>query len=233
MALLVTAPASGVVWTTTAGNKATASFTPPANALLLAFVGIATLDTAPTMADSLGGATWALLDSFRSQATTGGLRCYVRSAAVSGAAMTVSYTSSGDAGGGIFVIAITGTGGVYGTSAIGATGGQADQAAGTPAPVLSVAPAVTSAIVCAVMTNSNVSTNTAPPTGFTEHYDQGFNTPASGMEICSINRGITATTQTFTAATATTFASLAIEVKSGAVVSDLIGGLGMIPGRRR
>ena len=212
---MATVTARAIVWNTTAGNKTTPSFTPAANDLLVAIVGIATLDTAPTLSDSQGGATWVLVDSFRSQATTGGLRMYVRSAAVANTSMTVSYTSSGDAGGGIAVLSVSDPA-VYGAGAVRSSGGQADQATATPAPVLNQTPRSTNAIITAVMNNTNGSANASPRTSpaYSEHYDQGFNTPPTGIAVHSVNSGETSATITYGGSTTGTFASIAIEINS-------------------
>lgn len=207
---MATVTARGITWTTTAGAKSVASFSPAANDLLVAIVGIATSDTAPTMSDSLGGA-WTLVGSFQSQAATGGLRMYVRNTAVSGAAMTVTMTPTADAGGGLAVLSISPVS-VYGSSAVRSSGGQADQtAATTPAPVLSATPGPLNAIVTAIMDNTNGSANAAPRSGYAEHYDQGFNTPASGIEVSSLGSGETSATLTFSGTTPSIFAAVAGE----------------------
>jgi hypothetical protein len=207
---VATVTARGSVWTTAAGAKTTGAFTPAAGELLVAVVGIATSDTAPTMSDSQSGA-WTLVDAFRSQAATGGLRMYCRNTGVTASSMTVTMTPTADAGGGLAVLSVTNPN-AFGASAVLGNGGQADVAAGTPSVTLDATPSSTHPIIGAVMTNSNVTTNTAPPTSFTEDYDLGFNTPASGLEVCHRDSGHTSTTVAWTAATATTFASIAIEI---------------------
>lgn len=212
---MATVTPRAIVWNTTAGNKTTGSFTPAAGELLVAIVGIATLDTAPTLSDSQGGASWVLVDTFRSQATTGGLRMYVRSAAVTNTSMTVSYTSSGDAGGGIAVLSVTDPA-VFGAGAARSAGGQADQASATPAPVLNQTPRSTNAIITAVMNNTNGTANGSVRTSptYSEHYDQGFNTPPTGIAVHSVNSGETSATITWGGSTPSTFASIAIEINS-------------------
>lgn len=212
-----TVTAQAIVWNTTAGNKTTASFTPPAGSLLVAVVGIGGVDAAPTMSDSLSG-SWTLVDVFRSYgaAVSGGLRVYVRTQPATGASMTVTMTEGTNTGGGLAVLSVE-NGGPFGDRAIRSTGGQADAATGTPAPVLSLTPLVTSAILVAVMTNTNGSANCAPRTAvvtYAENYDQGFNTPPSGIEVQSVSSGETAATLTLGAATPSGFAAIAIEIAS-------------------
>lgn len=206
--------ARAVVWNTTAGAKTTASFTPGAGDLLIAVVGIATSDTAPTISDTDANITgWTLLDAFRSlgSAITGGLRIYAANQGAAGSAITVTMTPTGDAGGGLAVYSVTDPAG-FGAAAARGTGGQADQAAGTPAPVLGAAPLAKNPIIVAVMTQSNVTTNTAPRTGFTEDNDLGFNTPATGLETQHRDSGETSATLTLGAATPTGFAAIAVEI---------------------
>jgi hypothetical protein len=200
------------VWNTTAGAKVTGSFTPSAGELLVAVVGIATSDTAPTMSDTDANITgWTLVDSFRSQAATGGLRIYVSDQGASGSAITVTMTPTADAGGGLAVLSVSGVN-KYGASAVRSTGGQADQASATPAPVLSQTPLLTTAVIVAVMNNSNLTTNLTPRTGYTEAYDLGFNTPATGLEVHYRDSGETSATLTAGSTTPTTFASIGIEI---------------------
>jgi hypothetical protein len=211
---MATVTPRAIVWNTTAGAKTTGSFTPAAGELLVAVVGIATSDTAPTMSDTDATITgWTLVDSFRSQAATGGLRVYLSNQGASGAAITVTMTPTADAGGGLAVLSVTEPA-AFGASGARSTGGQADQAAGTPAPVLSSTPLATNPIIVAVMTNSNSTTNVVHRTGYTEAYDQGFNTPASGIEVHYLNSGETSATLTAGGATATTFAAIAVEINA-------------------
>ena len=211
---MATVSLRGSVWTTASGAKTTASFTPANGELLVAIVGVAGTDTAPTMSDSKGGA-WTLVDSFRSHgsAITGGLRMYCRNTAVDGTSMTVTSTPSGDTGNGLVVLSVTDPAAFAG-SAIRGNGGQADQAAGTPAPVLDVAALTKNPVIAAVMTQTNGSANCAPRSSpaYTEHFDAGFNTPASGLEVQSVNSGETASTITLGAATPSGFAAIAIEI---------------------
>jgi hypothetical protein len=207
-----------IVWNTTAGAKTTGSFQPAAGELLVAVVGIAGNDTAPTMSDTDATITgWTLVDSFRSHgsAITGGLRIYVSNQGANGASITVTMTPTGDTGGGLAVLSVTDAAG-FGASAVAGNGGQADQAAGTPAPVLDTVPHVASAMIIAVMTQTNGSANASPRTAttpdYTEAYDQGFNTPATGIEVQYLAGGETSQTLTTGGATPSGFAAIGIEI---------------------
>jgi hypothetical protein len=204
----------GSIWNTTAGVKTTATLspTPASGTLLVAVVGVAAVDTAPTMSDNKGGA-WTLVDSFRSygSAITGGLRIYVRNTACDGTSMSVTMTPSGDGGGGLFVLSVTDPA-AFGASAVRSTGGQADQASGTPAPVLGSTPLSKNPVIIAVMTQTNGTANATVRTGYTEDYDLGFNTPPSGMEVQHRDSGETSATLTTGGAAPSGFASIGIEI---------------------
>jgi hypothetical protein len=98
----------GIVWTTAAGAKTVASFTPNAGDLINVVTGQTNSDLAPTITDNDSGITsWIICGGgFRSYsaALTGGLRIYVSEQGASGNAMTVTYTPpAGDLGGGLAV----------------------------------------------------------------------------------------------------------------------------------
>jgi hypothetical protein len=66
----------------------------------------------------------------------------------------------------------------------------------------------------AVMTNSNLTTNVTERTGYTEAYDLGFNTPATGIEVHYINSGETSATLTAGSTVPSKFAAIAVEIDS-------------------
>jgi hypothetical protein len=214
---VATVTPQSIIWNTTTGAKTTGSFTPPAGSLLVAVVGIATSDTAPTMSDTDANITgWTLVDSFRSQAATGGLRMYFSNQGAAGAAITVTMTPTADAGGGLAVLSVTDVTG-YGATALRSSGGQADQAAGgTPAPVLSLTPLSHNPVIVALMNNTNGTANLTPRTGYTEPagYDLGFNTPPTGIAVAYRENGETSATLTQGGTTPTIFATVAVEIST-------------------
>jgi hypothetical protein len=223
---MATTTKRAILWNTTAGAKVTAAFTPAANDLLIAVTGHSFAlgtDPADTITDSQSG-TWDLVGTYRSHSTAvgGGLRIWARTAAVTASSMTVTSTPGGTStGGGLAVLSVSGTAG-YGSGAIRAQAGQADVAAGTPAPVLPGAALTTSTLIGAVMTNTNGSANCAPPAGWAvEDYDLGYTTPATGIEVCHRDTGETNTTITFGAATPSQFGALVIEILPAASTADL------------
>jgi hypothetical protein len=223
---MATTTKRAILWNTSAGAKVTAAFTPAANDLLIAVTGHSFAlgtDPADTVTDSQSG-TWDLVGTYRSFSTTvgGGLRIWARTTAVTASSMTVTSTPGGTStGGGLAVLSVSGSSG-YGSGAIRAQAGQADVAAGTPAPVLPQAALTTSTLIGAVMTNTNGSANCAPPSGWaTEDYDLGYTSTATGIEVCHRDGGETNTTITFGAATPSQFGALVIEILPAASTADL------------
>jgi hypothetical protein len=218
---MATVTKQAIVWTTAAGAKTTAAFVPANNDLLVVFETHAAVDAASTISDSLGGA-WTSIGTAQSWSTAvaGQIRCWVRNSLVNGSSMTVTSTPGGTStGGGLAVFSITGNGGLTGSSAVVQSSGQADQAAGTPAPVLGSAASAGNALLGCVVTNSNVTTNTAPPTSWTEDYDQGYTSPGSGIEACHRDSGETNTTITWGAATPSQFGSFVVEFSAPANIT--------------
>jgi hypothetical protein len=223
---MATTTKRAIVWTTTAGVKVTAAFTPAANDLLIAITGHSFAlgtDPADTITDSQSG-TWDLVGTYRSFSTAvgGGLRIWARQTAVTASSMTVTSTPGGTStGGGLAVLSVSGSSG-YGSGAIRAQAGQADTAAGTPSIVMPQAVLTTSSLIGAVMTNTNGSANCAIPSGWAvEDYDQGYSTPAVGIEVCHRDTGETRTTIPFGAATPSQFGALIIEILPAASTADL------------
>ena len=222
MALTVTA--RGSIWNTTAGNKSPTAFTPAVGDVLVVFCANSgrTTAQAPTVSDNnsdgLGAYTKVGTDATKNASADSGWWFIRNSPIGSASSTTVTMTQSSDTGGGCQVWSV-GPLNVGGSARVGAKGKQDNAAAGTPSLTLDATPVTTSAILGAVMTGSNVTTNTAPPTNFTEHTDLGYNTPASGLEAVSRASGHTSTTVAWTAATATGFLSSAIEVKATQVLT--------------
>ena len=222
MALTVTA--RGSIWNTTAGNKSPTAFTPAVGDVLVVFCANSgrTTAQAPTVSDNnsdgLGSYTKVGSDATKNASADSGWWFIRNSPIGSASSTTVTMTQSSDTGGGCQVWSV-GPLNVGGSARVGAKGKQDNAAAGTPSLTLDATPVTTSAILGAVFTGSNVTTNTAPPTNFTEHTDLGYNTPASGLEAVSRASGHTSTTVAWTAATATGFLSSAIEVKATQVLT--------------
>lgn len=211
---MATVTKRAIVWSTTAGNKTTAAFVPAVNDLLVVASLHSAQDGASTITDSLSG-TYTNVGTLPSYSTAqaGTIGFYLRDTGVSGASMTVTSAPAGTStGGGLAVLSVAGSSG-YGSGAYVKEAVQADQAAGTPAPVFGSAPASTNCLIGVVCTNTNGSANCTEPAGWAvEDYDQGYNTPASGIHVCHIDSGFTSTTVTYGAATPSQFGAHVIEI---------------------
>lgn len=200
----------------TAGSPfVTGAFTPAVGDLLVAFVGIAGTDAGPPAITDDQSGIWSQVDTFRSHAAalTGGLRAYVRNGPVVATSMTVTATQAGATGGAIVVLRVAGMAN-FGTAAVRSKGGQADQASGTPAPLLDLTPLSTNPVLIGVMTNTNGTANAAPRSSplYTEDFDQGHATPATGYEVQHVDSGESSATLTTGGAAPSEFASIGIEL---------------------
>jgi hypothetical protein len=106
------------------------------------------------------------------------------------------------------------------------TNSQNNAAAGTPSITLGQAVLTGNVVIGAVMNGTNGSTTTAPPTSWTENHDAGYNVPASGLEVCHRASGETNTTIAWTAASASAFGAVVVEIDVSAPVPppELPGG---------
>lgn len=204
---------AGSVSNTTAGNK-TVTFTPAVGDLIVVIAvstGLASGTTAVT--DDQGG-TYTQVDVDRTGfSTTGGLTAWIRNGLISNAVQhIVTAAQAGSTGGGLCVLQVSGMS-YYGAAALRSSGGQSTGTAGTtPAPVLSNTPLTTNPIILSVANGTNSTTTVTQRTSFTEACDLGYNTPATGFEVCWRASGETTATQTLGSTTASAFASIALEL---------------------
>lgn len=220
MALTVTD--RGSVWTTTAGNKAATAFTPAVGDIIVLFCANSGRTTAqpPTVTDNNSSGTYTQVGTAMTKNTSADSGWFfIRDTPIASASSTtVTMTQSGDSGGGYQVWTV-GPMNAGGSTLVGAKGVQNNQSAGTPSITLDATPLSTSAILGAVVTGTNGSANSAPPTNFAEDADQGYNTPPNGLEAVSRASGHTSTTVAWTAATPSSFGSSAIEIKAAQTVT--------------
>jgi hypothetical protein len=138
---------------------------------------------------------------------------YVRNELIQSATSTTWTLTPGGVitGGGIQAFGITGMT-IVGTKAIRQSTNQINQpAAGTPAPLFTIAPLTTNCMIGNVANKTNPATMTAP-VGWTESIDVGYATaPVSGVETIFVNSGITASTTTWGSASATAFGVQVVE----------------------
>jgi len=214
------------VFTTTAGNKTTASFTPAVGDLLVV-VAAATGVTTSAVSDSQSGTYTKVAGDFTGFSTTGNLNVWVRTALVPAATgTTVTATQTSSTGGGVVVYRVSGMSRVS-SNAVRSTGGQSTGGAGaTPAPVLNNTPLSANLVIGAVANGTNPAALT-PRTGYTESPtpDLGYATPTTGLEVMYRNSGETSATITWGGTSATGFASVAIELDISVPVSAGVGSL--------
>jgi len=77
----------------------------------------------------------------------------------------------------------------------------------------------TNPVIGLVFNGTNGATTTAPPTNWTENFDNGYNVPASGMETCHRSSGETLTTVPWTAASASAFGTILAEFDASSVTA--------------
>lgn len=204
----------GATWDTAAGNK-TVTFTPAVGELLVvvaASSGLAGGTTAVTDDNSSG--TYTQVDSDRTGfSTTGVLTVWVRTALVPAASSTIVTAAQGSStGGGLNVLRVKGMD-LLGANAVRSNGGQSTVASGTPAPVLSLLPNPRNPIITAVCSGTNGG-GTAVRTGYTDVAISGYNTPATGLDVCFRDSGESTDTITWGGAAPSQFASVAIELNT-------------------
>lgn len=200
------------VLNTTAGNK-TITATPTVGDLIVV-ITVATGVTT-SLADNGTGGTYTQVDSTRTGfSTSGNLQMWVRNNLVSSASSTVyTATQTSSTGGGLVILRVTGMS-VAGAAAVRSSGGQSTGTSGTtPAPVLSQTPLSSNPVIAAIANASNSTTTLVPRTGYTEVFDNGYNTPATGLEVNYRASGETSATLTQGGTSGTAFASIAIELQ--------------------
>lgn len=229
-----------VTWNTTGGTT-TVTTTPVLGDLIVVIAGTSGLaggTTAVTDNNSGGAGTYAQISSdFTGFSTTGVLTAWVRNNLILSASSTVFTAAQvGSSGGGLAVCRISGMS-IVGLGAVRGAGGQSSGTLGTtPAPVLlrrtgsafsgTQAALTANLMIGAVCNGTNSTTTVVQPASWTEAFDNGYNTPATGLEVCFRDNGNTASTITFGGNSATAFASIAIELDVSIPTYDWV-----IPGR--
>jgi len=195
------------------------SFTPADGDLLVAFVTTSGKAVAGSLSDSqsLG---WTAITSALKNTSADICEAFVSNRKAAASSMTVTYTVGGvgNATGCVIQVARVSAAPFAGALAIKQSAVQANQAAGTPAPVFGAAAVTTNPTLGLVGNSTNPATMTAP-TSWTERSDTGYATPATGAEYVTRDSGFTGTTVTWGNASATAFASIIVEID----VSTLVG----------
>ena len=211
----------GVTLTSTSNVETytTASFTPAADDLLVAFAVVSTTAAAGSMSDSLGGG-WTEIATATKKTSADKLWLFIRNALSTGAALTVTMDVTGDAGTGciLFVALVTGMTRTGSSGAALQFQTQSNIAAGTPAPAFPASALTGNPTLGLVGSQDNPAALT-PPTNWTERDDTGHATPASGGEYVSRDSGFTGTTITWGSATVTAFGDIIVELDTTAAVA--------------
>lgn len=231
--------AAGTTWNTTAGNK-TVVATPAVGDLIIVIAGSSGLAGGTTaVSDNQAGpptGTYSQIDAdFTGFSTTGVLTAWVRNQLITAASSTTwTASQAASTGGGLCVLRISGIS-IVGLGAIRGSGGQSSGGAGTtPAPVLlrrvgtvfsgAQAALTTNVVISAVCNGATAASMTVRSSpAYVEDFDNGYNTPATGLCVSHINSGETASTITWGSTSATTFASIAFEVDASIPIIDSLG----------
>ena len=209
----------------TSGGSTTLTLTPALNDLLVVIAGSSGLAGGTTaVTDNNSSGTYTQVDVDRTGfSTTGVLTAWVRTALIGSAVSTiVTAAQVGSSGGGLMVIRVAGMGpNLLGANAVRSSGGQSTVASGTPAPQLSLIPLALNPIITAVGSGTNGG-GTAVRTGYTDIAISGYNTPATGLDICYRESGENTDIITWGGAAPSQFASIAIELNTQEVKAPVI-----------
>jgi hypothetical protein len=230
--MAITVSLLGTPTFTTASGTKTVTATPVVGDLVVIITAHSGNTSAAAPTDSQTGGTYTLVNSAVKAASADTMRVWVRDNLITSATSTVfTHAPGASTGGGLVVIDLQGMD-KAGSSAIVKSAIQSNIASGTPAPVFASAVDTQNAVIGAVFNASNPAALT-PRTNFTELFDNGYNTPATGLEVISRNSGETGTTMTWGSTSPSAFASVVVELEASithATTGTLTGQLGSISG---
>lgn len=213
--MAITVSLLGTPTFTTASGTKTVTATPAVGDLVVIITAHTgnTSTAAPTDNNAGGGGTYTIVNTAVKATSADTMKVWVRDNLITSATSTVFTHAPGTStGGGLVVIDCQG-GDKAGSSAIVQSAIQSNAAAGTPAPVFGATPDSANAIIGAVFNARNPAALT-PRTNYTELYDSGYNTPATGLEVMADNSGETSATITWGGSAGTVFASVVVELEA-------------------
>jgi hypothetical protein len=211
---------NGVTFTTTAGVK-TVVLTSAVGDLWIVMGAETGVTTTPTLTDDQAGGTYTLITSALKNTSADKQFAWVRNALFTSAvSTTVTFTPSGDTGGGCCVIAISGMS-RYGLDAIRQNAKQENIASGTPAPVFTFA-ALTANLCIGSVHDATNGNSVVQPASWSELQDVGYNTPTTGLEVASRDSGETNSTITWGGAAASAFSAMALELDVTRILAPLL-----------
>ncbi|RVQ68150.1 hypothetical protein [Sinorhizobium medicae] len=187
----------------TAASVTTASFTPTANALLIAFcAGRGSSATIPTISDSLGG-TWTPIGTGNDAGNVTG-RLFYQIAGASPSAMTVTVNTTGGTQAAVGVIEVSGAGTDFSNYQVGIN------AAGDPSVTMGAYTAGSRVMVFGI---GNAGAAWTSPTGFTELFDSEV---ATNLRLVPSYNDSSASTSLSWVSAATDSIGFGLEIKEAA-----------------
>lgn len=204
------------------GVAKTASFTPAINdlpVLITAHTGnISTSATPPTDDNADGLGTYSLAET-RTKNTNSDVVCaWIRDARIGSATPTIAGHAPGvTTGGGLSALKVTGMSRAGAVLALRAQGNNSGLAAAASSVVLNAAALTGNYVIGAVFNFTNpagITPRSSP--AYAELADIGYNTPATGLEIMSIDSGETSNTITWGAVGPSAWCAIAIELDTSA-----------------
>lgn len=210
---------AGETWNTTAGNK-TVVATPASSDLIVVVGGASGMtgsdDVVISDDNSDGLGAYVRIVRATGGGTTGMIDIWVRSALVGSATSTTfTATNTGDTGGGLTVMRLSGMTWV----GLGAIRQAVSESSGTedpPSIAFGGATLTGNPILIAVLCEDNPAALTVP-TSFNETTDTGYASPTTGIHVCFVNSGQTLSTYTYAAGgAATDHCEVAVELDASA-----------------
>lgn len=215
----------GETWNTTAGNK-TVTATPAVNDLIVVVHGMSGFAGGDdsTITDDQSGAYTKIGASPLSTGggTAGALWISIRNTLISSAVSTVfTATVTGDTGGGLTVLKVTGMSHT-GASAALQNKGESTQ---TESPVVITFNSATNTnnpVILGCFGEDNPAALT-PPSGFTETTDTGWATPTSGIHVCFVSSGQTSSAYTYAGGAFVDHNEVGVELDTSPLMSGWVG----------
>lgn len=206
----------GNAWNTTTGSH-TITATPAVGDMIIIVCGNSGIVTTPTVSDNntdtLGVYTNITGAASVKNTSADSAFIFMRNSRVGSATSTVfTITGASSTGGGGVVLKVTSTTRT-GLPLIRQSTFQSNVASGTPAPAFTFTPAPANPIITYVFNGSNTAGTTVRSSpAYTSRADLGYNVPATGLDVATIDSGETSATITWGGTSPSAFSSGAIEV---------------------
>jgi len=198
---------------TTGTTDRTALITPSIGDVLIVFCAVsANTNAAPTCSDDNGG-TYTLIGTALFSASVNIMSAFIRNTPIPNITNTTVTVATGSNTSGAIVIAAISNMSTGGISNIRSFGSQANIASGTPSTILNTNAEVNSITLCSVA-NVTSPAGMTPPSNWTNAQDTGQGSPAIGLSVSYRNSNFNGNTITWGSASASAFASFAVEIDS-------------------